>query len=246
MVVTRVLLAALAVTAAAVTFLGGEAGARQRCERSSAAKAEPMGTSPSATDDPQQAGEVADASGMRVVDDLTGAPVAGARITFYRALWHEGTVELAAAAETDVAGRFAAPEDFPVYRLVVEADGYPPRAEDPDRGEREIRLDHGTTRTLTIVDEEGSPLAGAEIDVFGDTYRLMLRLRTERADSQGQATLWVAGNETLLVRFPGCGYEEADDDRVVLRRGYSIGGSVIDSANRPIAGARVHVAQGWG
>jgi len=241
---TRILLLAALSATAAMALVRGKVHESRTTARAPRPQLELPNPS-EAADEASGAEGTPSAEGMRVVDDATGEPVPGARITFYRADWSTRTVEARATVLSDEAGRFEPAEGFPVYLLVIEAPGYPLTPFDLDEKERELRLGRGTTRTIAIVDEEGMPCPGAQVDVYGD-YGQLLRLYTAEPDAQGNATLWLSGHESLLVRMQGCGYEDVDGTEVVLRPGYSIGGRVVDSAGRPVAGARVDIWQGSG
>jgi hypothetical protein len=177
------------------------------------------------------------AGGPRVVDDATGDPVPGARLAFHRR-WEAEPFSLAV---TDDEGCF---DPGTAERAVVRADGYPTQLRAiEERGD--LRLKRGVERTFTIVDDEGHPGAHAHVDVYGD-YNLDILLSTAEADACGKVTLALIGSEAMLVRFRDSAYVEVRGDVVVLRPGYTLGGHVLDSAGRPVAGARVYVRQGDG
>lgn len=227
---TKILLVIVCTATAAVTLLGGEAPATPRSARAA------RGEDP--REEPRKEG-AAEVARPRVVDDKTGDPVAGARLAF-----HARGAD-AVSGTTDEAGRFDFPEDD-VWAVVVRADGYPPTMFHLSQERAEFRLDRGTIRTFTIVDEDGNPGAHAEVDVYGDRG-LSILLSSEVADMRGVVTLWLGGRETVLVRLAGYAYEEAGDgERVVLHPGFSIGGQVVDTAGRPVEGASVLVTDGGG
>lgn len=226
----RSLLLAAVAAVAGVTLLRGEAPSPARSARPAAAVPEP-------TDEEIAAGEaVARERAPRVLDDATGAPVADARVAF-----HRGAAEVG-DDRTDGAGAFAVPDAL-FDTLVVRADGYPPAAF--PREASVLRLRRGEWRQLSILDEDGRPGIGAVVEVYAD-YRSEILLATAAADARGVAVIRLVGGEWMFVRFPGCAYADVHGDRVMLSPAFTLGGQVVDTAGRPVAGARVRVWQGGG
>lgn len=229
---TKSLLVLAIAAATAVSLLGGDSPATSR-----AARAAPLAEIPG--DIRVEEGPPGAAPRPRVVG--TDGPVAGARLAFHD--WP--APEPVATAETDWTGSFDLPAES-AWAVVVRAGGYPPKAFELEGAVPELRLDPGSARRLAIVDEEGSPGAYADIEVYGD-YGLSLLLSRARADERGEAVLWLGGSERILVKLAGYAYVEADDgERLVLRRGFTIAGRVVDSAGVPVPGASVHLSQGGG
>ena len=217
---TRCLLLAAIASVAALTLLRGAAPAVARGLRPTAAIPEESPTAPEPLSER-----------LRVLDDATGEPVAGAEVTFF---------ETGAKVRTDDAGRFD-PFAVEFYAFVVRADGYPPMVF--AREATVLRLRRGTWKTLTIVDEDGRPGAGATVEVYCDG----ILLSTAEADENGLALLHLVGTEWMRVRLAGHAYADVDRaGRVELGPSYTIGGTVVDTAGRPVAGARVHLWQGGG
>ena len=228
---TKGLLALAIGAAAAVALLGRDAPATARTARAATDTETPgdirVEAPPEAPPRPRVVG--------------TDGTVAGARLAFHA--W--GAEEPVATAETDGAGSFDLPGER-AWAVVVRADGYPPKAFELEDDLKELRLDPGAIRRLAIADEDGNPGAHAEVLVYGD-YALSLLLSRAEADGRGVATLWLGGSERILVKLAGYACEEAQGaDRLVLRRGFTIAGRVVDGAGVPVPGASVHLSQGGG
>ncbi|HEX5136578.1 MAG TPA: hypothetical protein VFY93_06380 [Planctomycetota bacterium] len=230
---TKSLLGFALAAVAALTVLGRESPATGRSPRATRAQvAAPAAQPADASPEP--------AARPRIVG--TDGPVAGARLAFFR---RPDTVPVA-SAETDETGSF----ELPAARFsafVARADGYPPKLFRPDEeGGREFRLDPGFAKKLSIVDEEGNPGAHADVDVYADGD-LWLLFSSTRADERGEATLWLGGRESILVRLRGFATERVySDETVVLRPGFSIAGRVVDTAGAPVPGATIDVDRSYG
>jgi len=240
------LLACLAATAAIILLCGTTAGTTRipRAPRDGHAPGTQAAVLPAETE------PVADAAAVsadpRVVDDATGTPVAGARVTLYQRCRVPRTALETDTYVTDEQGRFAWIRRPVDDWLVVRAEGYPPATFYVSEIEPELRLSRGETRTLTIVDEDGNPGAYAQVEVHGD-YGHMLRLYTECADARGLVTLRLTGGECILVRVRGYAVGSVTDSaRVVLEPSFSIGGRVVDSTGAALGRAVVRISQGGG
>jgi hypothetical protein len=172
----------------------------------------------------------------RVLDHGSGAPVADARVAF-----HVGATEVL-CDRTDGAGAFAVP-DVEFDAFVVRAEGYAPAAFARDASDLQLR--RGAWKKLKIVDEDGNPGIGAVVEIYAG-YGFEILLATAEADARGVAVALLIGDERMLVRARGCAYADVRGERVVLSPAFTVGGHVVDTAGRPVAGARIRVWQGDG
>lgn len=107
----------------------------------------------------------------------------------------------------------------------------------------------------TVVDESGSPVAEAEVRVFPSGFSdETARVRTSRQGTFRIANLPAPASFELLALRPGLAPAllgvtvpalaesvEVTEVRLVLRRGHTAGGRVVDEKGRPVAGARVEL-----
>jgi hypothetical protein len=109
---------------------------------------------------------------IRVVDDATSAPIAGAECTVYS---ERGGSKVHAKLTTDADGR-ASVENLPVNTILVSVRRTPTHAaafggvwlKRAETRDLVVRIAAGSTVTGRVVDDTGAPLAGAEILVGGD------------------------------------------------------------------------------
>ncbi len=179
---------------------------------------------------------------VRVVDDATDAPVAGATIDDGRQ-----------AVTTDAAGAAALRGLGPhFYSAEVRADGYAPatiaRSLGDDPGGtivHAVRLARGAPVQGRVVGPDDRPVAGVAVAARGEAGDAEVT-----TDAAGAWTIprLAAGHYTLGVEAPaGVGQVEVELDGaaprgdVVIRlaRGATLGGVVLDAAGAPVAEATV-------
>lgn len=121
----------------------------------------------------QTAAPVGKMFAVQIVDDATGQPLAGARIT--GTIWRGGVVEpIEVYLRTDAAGRaeITVPADVTYGWLTAVADAHVP-IQLPLDGELEslpdalsLRMPNGTTVGGLVLNEAGQPIAGATVAIF--------------------------------------------------------------------------------
>ncbi len=171
------------------------------------------------------------------VTDAGGAPVAGARVRAFRdpaPSRHSDTMASPPVASTDALGRFAFTTLGPGRACIgVEADGFRDRemrevvlsATEPN--DLDVVLEPSPAVTVRVVDEEGRPIAGAEVEMDD----LACWREPVRTDAQGVARvegLRPGMRRAPIVRARGFGerafsYEEwTREPTYVLDRGVPI------------------------
>lgn len=183
------------------------------------------------------------------ITDAAGQPIANARVSSWEARPHELTTPPSGA-----------------YRLVgfargqrstfrVHAPGYVRHREwvkeiAKDLKDHDIVLVRGSQVRGMVVDEEGAPIEGARIGIghgfsMGSTLKTVTdhegRFRVPDV-SAGPVGVHVQRDGfaqlATSVEVPKAG-EPVDELRLVLRKGETLLGRVVDEANKPVAGARV-------
>jgi len=191
---------------------------------------------------------------MRVVDDVTGEPIAGARIdNLWEANWPGGEPWEECIAQSRITDR----DGVVLMRrggehgnwIYVEAPGYAPLGE--MSWEREWRLVRGKDVPVEVRDWLDRPVAGATVEYFlgcGHTPNV----RVEVTDERGRAVLrgidhkrgflWIRG-DGLLGRTDGYdGLDLPQEDGVRIVRCWPapvVEGSVLHADGTPAAGALV-------
>lgn len=177
-----------------------------------------------------------------VSDAATGLPIAGARLkTRHR------------VASTDSRGHYALGDMDPSVRLTVEASGYNPkwaRLELKSHGAANFALRPAIEITGTVEDSSGSPIPGARVwsgeaqavsdengtfrleDVAFNEEKLTARVAAEADDFAGKAR--------AVYRI-----ETPSHVRLVLFRGASVSGRVVDDAKQGVAGVQVAATRHW-
>lgn len=178
-----------------------------------------------------------------------GGPLRGARVQALAVL--DGEVHLAGRAETDAAGE-ASLTKLPRAEHWIVADS-PGRARADTMvaltaGRRDVTLtlEREHTVDVEVKDEQGRPVAGAEIEVNGKDP-LPVGARTGAAGDAHVGRLG-AGPYLVVARAPGLeevtqrSVAEGAVARFVLRRLATVVAHVVDAAGAPAGGARVQIA----
>ena len=201
----------------------------------------------------------------RVVDADTGRPIPGVRLV---ARAEDGDAFLARSGRD---GRYALAGLPPrSYRLRVDDEGYVPWSRQvavaPGQGEsQDVPLVRGARLTGRVVDEAGTPVENATVQVVGaggNRLRALVRrmraggpvetVRTARDGTFEANRLRPGGSQQVVVR-----HEDFEDRtlggidlspgattsgvRVVLRRGLELKGLVKDEEGRPLGGVEVEL-----
>ncbi len=184
-----------------------------------------------------------------IVIDYHNEILAGARIE----LWEADT--LLGSTESDAAGNYRL--EFPgggARRVRASAPGHDSHEEELSCAEGQaheltICLVARTPRTVTVVDRQGSPIAGARLSLFGkeDTAARLVVV----TDAEGVARFDASGADAwLLVEAPGCASEGFDlkegalSDPIRLCPGGAVAGVVVDAEGRPLPGAQIEYYAG--
>jgi protocatechuate 3,4-dioxygenase beta subunit/5-hydroxyisourate hydrolase-like protein (transthyretin family) len=202
----------------------------------------------------------------RVVDADTGRPIPGVRLV---AKARDGGEFLARSGRD---GRYSVPGLPPrPYRLEVDDERFVPWSSEVDvsPGEsesRDVPLVRGAALSGRVVDERGTPIEGATIQVFRGGGRSAIRdfvrrmqvrsetVRTARDGSFKATRLEPGGGQRLDVRHED--YEDrsmggidlspgatTSGISVVLRTGLALEGLVKDEEDRPLGGVEVELQQ---
>jgi protocatechuate 3,4-dioxygenase beta subunit len=194
----------------------------------------------------------------RVVDAVSREPVAGAFV------WTAG--EPGGFARTDARGSYAVPLPDPSSAAVVQAASpeHMPASEtvQPAPGGQPagpaFALLPAAVVDGAVMDAEGRPVSGAEVLVLPkpggrlSMARLAEAARPARSDARGLFRFRVASRMLHEIRAEHEGFPPASvevpaleprtvrkDVRIVLERGRTAFGRVVDTREQPIAGARV-------
>ncbi len=197
--------------------------------------------------------------------DGAGRPIAGAKVqwTAYRSE-EETLVDQTTDADpavfgetsTDAEGRFRVVLDKPgtAVALRVLPAGLPsarfsgPFDSSDDSPLFDIQVPAAEKLAGRVIDEEGKPVAGAKVTVIASEslFETEARFVSEtRTQPDGSFSLPDApgGLRVLTVRAPGfvpfnrTQLEPKSEEKVTLRRGGAIRGSVVDAGGKPAAGA---------
>ena len=117
---------------------------------------------------------------------------------------------------------------------------------------KELRFDPGTTIGGIVRDEAGHPIAGARVDVVGsatesESTNYGFSLATTETDAQGRWRLDIAPSSLSGIGFNvehpryrrnGIVANRNLDGVIVLTKGLTVTGRVVNAAGRPIKGAR--------
>lgn len=167
-------------------------------------------------------------------------------------------------AYQDASGRFRLDLPAGEYRLRIEAAGLEPKEWSPIAvtagavtGLGRIRLRDGGTIRGTVVDKEGTPVAGAGVTVIGQALESSLLTAHPSAvasDDNGEFEIrgLASGTMGLTVRHPSFAVTEvlgievdakgdAAEARVVMRKGGSVAGSIRGRDGMGIAAAHVQL-----
>lgn len=190
-----------------------------------------------------------------VVVDPHGAGVRGAQV----ALFHGRGLDLVELAETDGEGRFAfagAPFDHHLYVRPPEGSGLVGTwaLSLPAGVERNHRfaLERGRSLEISVRDEEGRPVPGAEVRAYDTRHEAVVVVRT-RTDDRGRVRIDVPELAHLAALEPGTDrlpawrfdvltVEDGTSLVLGLPAGRRADGRVTDPSDRPVEGA---VASAW-
>jgi uncharacterized GH25 family protein len=196
----------------------------------------------------------------KVVDAATRRPLAGALVwpeghpeAFVRAA-ADGSWKLALSTAPEGRVRAAAPDHLPAAARVAGAPAAGPLLALAPR-ETGARVASGV-----VLDEGGRPVQGAAVDLvasLGSTAEALPKAGSAvaaRADRQGRFRSQLhPGSWDLLARAPGLvatvvrgivvgpGREPMDLGKVVLRRGATLDGQVVDPQGKPLADCQVRI-----
>ncbi len=238
-------------------------------------RAQVLKASPAAgADDPPRAAAPIEAGRLvlRAVEAATGEPIDGVSIEYqgrFNGNWRRGTVT--AGEDGTAAIEWAAGERVDELRIIARKPKLVPiriawdgkRHPIPSAATRELRFEPGTTISGTVKDESGHPIAGATVDAFGqpsepDGAIGNVPLGTVQTDAQGRwrldgtprdlSKVWVAAKHP---RYREPAYDTVAsigrDSTIVLKKGLTVTGRVVNAAGRPIRGARAVAGRdAWG
>ncbi len=185
----------------------------------------------------------------RVIDELTGDGIPGARFLRYTEM-STPEAELIGATTTDHLGYAWLPlRDWRVdCHWLVLADGYAPEEGYGIAPDEEIELRPGRTSTFQILDGLGSPVADARVEAFQGCGHAPTA-RAGRTDANGFVTLHdVDDSEVVWVEDGPISpdYLHPDNElalgarrRFVLPTGVTATGKVTDPLGRPLRGVEV-------
>ncbi len=199
--------------------------------------------------------------------DPSGHPIAGARVAWFpyrdedQSLLDQATGKEPAPlgeTKTDASGNFRVALDKPglSVALRIEPAGFPqarfsgPFESSEDVSLFEVQVPAAQKAAGTVVDEASQPVGGvrvlalsSEILAQGDE-RFLAETRT-LADGSFTMPDAPEGPRVLLalaegfVRSPHLQIDAARDERIVVKRGGSVRGILLDAAGQPVAGAIV-------
>jgi beta-lactamase regulating signal transducer with metallopeptidase domain/thiol-disulfide isomerase/thioredoxin/protocatechuate 3,4-dioxygenase beta subunit len=120
---------------------------------------------------------------------------------------------------------------------------------------KDLRFAPGTTIGGIVQDEAGQPIAGARVDVFGpptecESAHRVFTIGTSETDARGRWRLDIAPKDLSNVfvrpqhpRYMPTGASAAPnlDGVIVLTRGSTVTGRVVDAGGRPVKGARAQL-----
>jgi beta-lactamase regulating signal transducer with metallopeptidase domain/thiol-disulfide isomerase/thioredoxin/protocatechuate 3,4-dioxygenase beta subunit len=205
---------------------------------------------------------------VRAVEAATDQPIQGVSIDYwgrFNETKHKGTVA------TGKDGR--ATIDYPpnahieYFEITARKPGLVPiciRCDDRRHplelpASKELRFEPGTTIGGTVKDQAGQPIAGARVQVYApptecEAASNVFSLGALDTDAQGRWRLDVAprglGGVFLQVEHPrfrrgGGDVSRNLDSVIVLTKGLTVTGRVVDAANRPVVKARVFMGRDY-
>jgi len=211
-------------------------------------------------------GKVVSAATREPIDDftvkMTFSQVARAS-SGYSATWYREGIAFQSSDGFFDTGR----ESLPVggsYRVTVFAEGYDPLTLDPvevqsiceDPNRTQFELTAATLLPGLVVDAQGRPIENATIAVFSDLERNEpMYWRTFTTDTDGVFVIAGIAKEQHYVYITAPGYApyychrtelEAEGDmpaRIVLTKGATIFGTVVDPQGRPRIGLTVSITK---
>lgn len=200
--------------------------------------------------------EVAASLSGRVVEKESKAPVAGARVAWKQRHWSGSALEEMKSLLTDAEGQFQV-QGLPTSNDLTLYFGMPnqiPLA-------NEVRLEAGEARQVELLLEDGLGLSGFVFDVatrspVAGAQVYMDELELARSDEAGSfnlsrvdAALLMREQRELRIEaedFCSTRWNPSEDKwtaglllELPMLRGATISGSVVDSENRPVGGARL-------
>ncbi|MCA1685981.1 MAG: carboxypeptidase regulatory-like domain-containing protein [Planctomycetia bacterium] len=232
-----------------------------------AAREEPVKGAPEAKSNPAQPGRLT----VNVVDARTGEPLEGVEVA-YRAYVAEKAKSGKPATGKDGVAVVEYDPDAKIgsFTLTVRKPGYVPAHVYLDGSKRplslparkEFRLEPGTTIGGVVNDEAGKPVEGATVSVTmppteSDMANYVFHVGTPKTDARGRWRIDEAPADLgpLGIRVEHPRYRHAfgkptrglDGVTAVLTRGLTLKGSVVDTAGRPVQGAKAVLGHDiWG
>jgi RNA polymerase sigma factor (sigma-70 family) len=209
---------------------------------------------------------------LHVVDSERGGGLAGARVS--AAYFYAGGVPERHRLQTDEHGTVAVPEPEQAgargMNIFVSAEGHVPKClswHEASRTNYTMRLDPALTVGGRVVDEQGQPVGGVNITI--QTPGIDTKQRENVAFNGGNCEVtsdvngrWVCPyvprdyeSVRLVLTCEGytvtdtpvpVGKPESMNATLVIKRGFTVTGRVLDSEGRPVADATVRELHNWG